>query len=145
MNIHIILFIAFLNIACSQQQESNIPTRLMTTQELIDNQGEPDTKAISSIDSDSTMYKYDETTYQIKDDQVLMKFRAPNSQEKTIQFWRHKFASEVYKIESHNETEHTQDFKLIHPRKGLTIVFNERGTVLRIAQNGETLGESSNE
>jgi hypothetical protein len=93
------------------------------------------------VDKNSEMFEYDDESFQVKNDQVIMKFRAPLDSEKSIQFWRHKFSSETYSIESHNKSEHTQDYKLINLNRGITVVFSESGTVLRIAKSGEKLDE----
>jgi hypothetical protein len=134
------MLITLFAMACAPPS-TNSSKKLLSVDELIEMKGEPDSKGTSIVDKESKMFKYGKDSFQVKDNKVIMKFKSPEEQEKTIQYWRHKFSSEVYTIKMHNQTEHTQDFKLVHPKRGLTIVFNEKGMVLRIAKNGENLNE----
>ncbi len=109
--------------------------------ELIAKEGSPSSMTESKIDEKSTMYHYEDKSFQVKDDLVHMKFQKPKGREVSIQYWRHLYKDDDFKINVYEQTEHTKSYKLINTKKGVTLVFDESGRVLRVAKDLEVKGE----
>ncbi len=135
MKFIVILVLGLVMTACSQKKESKKYKTKMSVHQLVELEGEPDSTKVSPLDSESQMYKYDSTSYQVKGEYVQVKFRKPLQVEETIQYWRHKFAEDDFYIELYNETEHTSSFKLINKTKNIIVVFEQNGSVQRIAED----------
>ena len=111
--------------------KKNLPTE----NEIISLNGEPDSREENILDKESTMLLYGQNSYQIKNGYALMKFREPVGDEKSIQYWRHRFKNENYKIFEYNKTKHTSDYKLVHKNVGIDVFFSVDGSVVRIAED----------
>ena len=129
-----LLFLLSLVLASCAPVSQESKSTHMSLNKLVSTKGEPETIRQNEIDESSKMYDYSDASYQVQGEKVLAKFSKPKNSEKSIQFWRHKFKDDNYFIESYEKTEHTQNFKLINKKKNLEILFNESGTVQRIAQ-----------
>jgi hypothetical protein len=137
---YLLLIICFTFLACGPQKTQSKKS-FPSVSELISEEGSPESISENEIDMKSEMYNYGTTSYQVKDNQVHVKFKKPEDNEKSIQFWRHKFKDDKFEISVYEETEHTKNFKLINKSKGITLVFDESGRVLRVAKDLEVKGE----
>lgn len=113
----------------------------MTRSQLIVKKGEPNSITPSAVDDDSEMFNYENESYQVKGSKVLMKFNRPEREQRSIQYWRHKFSNDNYTIYKVNKTEHTYDLMLENKTKKVSVLFDVKGNVLRIAKDGERLNE----
>jgi hypothetical protein len=137
---YLLFIICFTFLACGPQS-TRPKKKLPSVDELISTEGNPESISNNEIDEKSKMYNYGTTSYQVKDDQVHVKFDEPDESEKSIQFWRHKFKDDKFDITVYEETKHTKNFKLINKSRGITLVFNESGRVLRVAKDLEVKSE----
>ena len=129
----LILLLSIIIASCAPQSENSEKTQF-TVDELIAAEGQPDEKRVNEIDKNTQMYDYSHASYQVKDNAVLMKFKTPKGDETSIQYWRHLFNDDEFKITVYDKTEHTQSYKLINKTQNIEILFNESGKVKRIAQ-----------
>lgn len=127
------LFTIIFIISCAKpvtkQTSDNIK---MTSSELVSQKGNPSNITENVIIEDAQMYEYEKTKYQVRNDLVEAKFRDPKGDEKQIQYWKHKFSK--YKIVENKNEGHTKYFLMIMEKEGITIFFNENGSVHRISE-----------
>jgi hypothetical protein len=137
---YLLFIICFTFLACGPQSTRS-KKKFLSVDELISTEGNPESISKNEIDEKSKMYNYGTTSYQVIDEQVHVKFLKPDESEKSIQFWRHKFKDDKFDITVYEETKHTKNFKLINKSRGITLVFNESGRVLRVAKDLEVKSE----
>ena len=107
-----------------------------TVEQLKSEKGEPVKMSENNLNSSYDMYHYEDEVYQISGSSVIAKFRNPKDHEKNIQYWRHFLKNTYYKIENDSKSKsHSPLNILICKTKGLTIYFNQSGSVLRIGQS----------
>lgn len=135
----VVLFnILILVFSCSQSSKNNSK---MSVEELISSKGEPIAKQQNNIKPSALMYRYDDSVYQVEQGYVESKFRSPNEDEKHIQYWRHLLEGIEYSITEVESDAHTKSFKLITKESKLTILFDDKGQVQRIAESVEVENE----
>lgn len=137
MKVLFLLFI-FFTTGCSVDYKSNQDKKYsFTVSKLVEQQGQPQSKVTNEVDESFQMYNYQLESYQVQDQSVIARFRTPNIKEKNIQYWRHLFSEEYYKIENDNSSfQGVKLLKLIVINKGITVVYSKNnGQVLRIIES----------
>lgn len=132
------IFSIFFITSCSVDYKSNQGNKYnYTVSDLVEQQGQPQSKVTNEVDKSFQMYHYQHQSYQVQDQSVIAKFRAPSVNEKNIQYWRHLFSEEYYKIENDNSSyQGIKLLKLTVTSKGITVVYNKNnGQVLRIIES----------
>lgn len=134
-----LLIILFLFIACSPETSKLRNSRYnYTVDQLKAEKGVPTKTTENNLNSNYEMYHYKNEVYQVRGSQVIAKFRSPLENEKNIQYWRHFLKGIYYKIIKDNKSKsHSPNYILICKSRGLTIYFNQIGSVLRV---GESMG-----
>lgn len=135
----LLILLFFIFSGCSNQLAPDAKSK-MTSEELVNIEGQPSSKTKNLIDTDSQMYNYGDTSYQIKEGFVEAKFRSPINSEVHIQFWRHKFENTGYSIKEIETKGHIQYFQL-KSKSGLVVNFDQSGKVSRISEKVEVANE----
>lgn len=133
------LIIFIITLSCSPKKNESFKNHYnYTVDALKAEKGEPKKKSKNEINVDFEMYHYENETYQISGNNVIAKFRNPQNFEANIQYWRHLLKGIFYKIEKEEVTKSHSPFSILKcPSRGLTIYFNQKGSVIRI---GESMG-----
>ena len=131
----LLLILVFVFAGCSKQiQNGALKNIKMTKTEYIQKNGNPVKEEANLINNDSTMLVYADKKIQVTENKVDSSFRDPIGEEKKIQYWRHYLKDCPYDILEATSTEHETFLKLNCKEKGITILFQENGSVLRVVQ-----------
>lgn len=132
------LFLVFILFGCTPEKSTGRKSQYSySVQHLISQKGEPQKSEDNIIDDKYQMYQYANETYQVGNNKVIAKYRNPENAEKNIQYWRHFFKNDYYKIVNDSVDHKSLKLsKLFVPKKGITIIFNKtNGIVLRIVES----------
>lgn len=135
--------LTFFLFACSPEKGTLRNSRYhYTVNQLQADKGPPEKTTENIINTKYEMYHYGNDVYQINGNKVITKFRNPLEYEKNIQYWRHLLKGIYYKIEIDKKSKsHSPNNILSCKIKGLTIYFNNIGSVLRIGESMGVKGE----
>ncbi len=110
----------------------------MTTSQLVAEKGEPSEKEATPM-KDVTIFKYDNNEkYQVKGEIVTNKFRDPTTDERSLQYWKHKFkdceTTDMKIAEVTDDTIPESEFKC--GKLGLSVIYTEgSGFVSRVVEH----------
>lgn len=130
----LILFTIFLVSCAKELKNTKTQNVKMTKSEYISQNGTPLDEQKNLLSDESTMLIYSDKKVQVTDDKVDSSFRDPQDKEKKIQYWRHKLQDCPYEISEATSTEHQIFFKLNCSSRGITILYDDKGSVLRVVQ-----------
>lgn len=133
--IYIIIVTLFIS-ACSAKKNNSHSKSLVgvSSKEVIDEKGQPDTITDGRVNTESTIYTYPEETFQIMNDKVTTHFRTPEKKEIKLQYWMHKW-QEVYEkriIENPKDKDHKSDSTIIEYRsqEKISIIYDKDADIV---------------
>lgn len=100
---HLILLILLIltNNSCSNKNNPIVNNSYigLKAQKILDLKGTPQSVLDGKINTESSLIKYQNETFQIENDIVTTHFRAPEGDEQTLQFWKNKWNNQFEKKE----------------------------------------------
>ncbi len=102
----------------------------LTSSQIVEQKGQPESITDGVVSTESTIYTYNQESFQIINDKVSTHFRAPESEEVNLQYWMQKW-QQIYEkkiIENPNDKDHkNENFMVEYRSKENISVIYDRG------------------